>query len=201
VVPIVVGQHPAGAELSAAECGALVEEGAQARADLAKLIEGQQAQQGQTGTTNTTSPQIASYVSGLLTSAQINVFGFVSADAGAPLDVCLPAGTTKLTLFSDPVVLWEGVASFAAFPVTVRIPTSVECGAHTMQATGPGVDQSVQLTVGGACAAPGSGAGGGLLARTGADLGRDVGIAVGLLALGYAVISARRARSASAAGH
>ncbi len=200
VVAILLGGHavlmatPAAAiagALTPEECASLVEEGQQARDDLAKLIEG--ANSGG-GVTTTTTPEIASYVAELAASAAINPFGFVSADAGAPLDLCVPAGTTKITLFSDPIVLWEGVATTDAYPVTVEIPSGLECGAHRIQATGVAVDQSVEFTVSEGCAevkgvtiVPG-------LPRTGAAVGGTVATAVGLIALGLAAVRARRSR-------
>jgi len=178
--------------LTQSECESLVEEGKQAREDLAKLIESQ-GQNG--GTTQTTSEAVGSYVNQLLESSQINEFGFVSADAGAPLDVCLPAGTTKLTMFSEPVVLWEGSATTGIQPVTVTIPADAECGTHTLEATGPSVDESTDFTVGGSCEE--AGAGGGALPRTGAAIGSALALALGLIAVGYAAIRSRRARVGS----
>jgi hypothetical protein len=186
---VVLLAPPASAELSPQECAALVAEGEQAREDLAKLIESQ----GPGGdTTETTSEAIGSYVEGLLESAAINAFGFVSADAGAPLDLCLPKGTDTLTMFcdGDPIVLWEGNATFDAFPVTVQIPADAGCcGTQEMVATGPGVNERVSFTVAGECAVAGSS-----IPRTGAEIGGLLAIGLGCLAIGYAAIRGRRAR-------
>ena len=191
---VVAFAPPASAELTTEECQALVEEGEQAREDLAKLIESQGSGAGDT--TSTTSAEIGTYVQELLESAAINVLGFVSADAGAPLDVCLPKGTTTLTMFSDPVVLWEGLATTDFYPVTVVIPADAECGTHDMTATG-GETTTVQFTVGGDCVDPDSG---GALPRTGAEIGMTVGIGVALLAVGWAVLRGRRRHTISNTG-
>ena len=191
LAPSAQARPSTGRALSPDECADLVEEGAEARLDLAKLIEGQADAQGSTGTTDTTTPEIASYVAELLESASINVFGFVSADAGAPLDLCLPEGASAVTMFSTPVVLWQGLATADAYPVTVTVPADTACGTHTLQATGAGVDQSVEFVVEGACASD-SGASGLALPRTGAEIVRAVAIALSLIAIGYAVVSARR---------
>jgi LPXTG-motif cell wall-anchored protein len=183
---------PSAGALTAEECAEVVAEGKQAREDLAKLIESQDPD-----STATTSAEIGTYVEELLESAAINQFGFVSADAGAPLELCVPKGTTKLTLFSDPVVLWEGLATTDAFPVTVTIPTSVDCGTHELVATGPGVEQTVETTVGGTCADPDSD--GGALPRTGAEIGTTLGIGVALVAVGWSVLRGRRRQHRSSA--
>jgi hypothetical protein len=191
---------PAGA-LTTAECEKLVAEGKQARDDLAALIE---AVSKAPATTNTTSAETGSYVADLLVKSQINEFGFVSADGGAPLELCLPEGTTKLVLFSDPIVLYDGPPSVAAQPLTVTIPTGLACGTHTLTASGArdGVDfsESSTFTIAGTCVTPASAGGGGPVGNlpfTGADVGRLVGVALALIALGYAVV--RGARRSSAA--
>jgi len=196
LVALVVGSIPSAgarmtraATLTQAQCAALVAEGAQARDDLAKLLESQ----GSGGATATTTPEIASYVAGLLRSASTNIFGFVSAGAGQPLDVCLPKGSTRFTLFSTPVVLWEGLATTDPYPVTVIIPGGTTCGTHTFQATGEGVDQSVQSEVTGACSTRTTGP----LPRTGVEIGRYLAVALALIAVGYAVVTARRTRRVS----
>lgn len=180
---------PAGA-LSESECEALVEEGRQARDDLATLLEAVSD-----GSTGTTSEDTGSYVADLLTSAAINEFGFVSADAGAPLELCVPEGTTRLTMFSDPIVLWEGLATSKASPISVVIPAGVSCGLHELAATGNGVDQRVSFEVKGACVAAGSASpsiAGIPLPRTGAEIGRTVAVALGLVAVGTVVVRGRR---------
>ena len=179
VALVVIDAQPAAA-MTPEECAALVAEGQQAREDLAKLIDSQG-----TGSTDTTSPELASYLEELLDSAAINEFGFVSADAGAPLELCVPEGTDTVTLFSDPVVLWTGLATTPAYPITVEIPAGIECGTHTIEATGAGVSESVETQVAGACVT--TGAGGTDLPRTGADIGRLVGAGVALIAVGWAV--------------
>jgi LPXTG-motif cell wall-anchored protein len=197
---VLVGQVAVTAQVAGAltgdECADVVAEGTQARGDLAKLIESTQGGSAG-GVTTTTSPETASYVAALLSSASINQFGFVSADAGAPLELCVPAGTTKLTLFSDPVVVWEGAATTDAYPVTVTIPLGLECGTHRLQATGPAVDQSVEFTVAGSCTSVQgavivrNGLG---LPRTGAEIGTTLAVGIGILAAGLAALRARRAR-------
>jgi len=186
--------QPAAAELSQEECAALVAEGEQARDDLARLIEGQG---GGGGSTTTTSPEIASYLADLLDSAAINQFGFVSADAGSPLDLCLPLGTDTLTLYPEGIVLWTGVATTDPYPVTVEIPADAECGAHELVATGPGVSETVDFVVAGTCVAGNSVSGGTDLPRTGADIGRMVGAGVALIAVGWALYRGRRGRLAT----
>jgi hypothetical protein len=192
-----LGASPAGG-LTPEECEQLVEEGSQAREDLAGLIE---AVTGNTGTTNTTTAEIGAYVADLIATAQINELGFVSADAGAPLEVCVPEGTTKLTMFSEPLVLWEGLATTASYPVSVVIPTSAACGQHTMQATGAGVDKSVAFEVKGACTSAGTEVLGvtlpRVLPRTGTELARLVAIGVALTLAGSAAVRGRRARRAT----
>ena len=180
---------PVGA-LTTEECEALVDEGEQARDDLQTLIE---AVEDDPSAGDTSDPETQSYVADLLESASINELGFVGADAGEPLDVCLPEGTTKLTMFSDPVVLWEGTATTDAYPVSVTIPSNATCGTHTLSATGPGVERSVQFEVAGSCVAA-AGATAGFLPRTGAEIGRIVAIGLALVAIGYSMVRSRRAR-------
>lgn len=200
VVAILLGGHavvigtPAAAltvALTAEQCASLVAEGQQARDDLATLIAGSTSGG---GATTTTTPEIASYVAALVASAAINQFGFVSADGGAPLDLCVPAGTTKITLFSDPIVLWEGLATTAAYPVTVQIPSGLECGTHRIQATGAAVDQSVEFTLSQGCTQVRGVTIARGLPRTGAAIGGTVAVGVGLIALGSAAVRARRSR-------
>lgn len=186
--------------LTSEQCEELVEEGAQARADLQKLIE---ATADTPGGADTSDPAVATYVAELVQSASINAFGFVSGGAGQDLDLCLPEGTDTLTMFSEPVVLWQGLASSDAFPVTVTIPADTECGEHELRATGDGVDERVTFEVGGDCVtatsalgATTSGGGGGLLPRTGAEIARVVTLALALIALGYSMVRSRRARIA-----
>lgn len=179
---------------SSSDCGALVAEATQAKADLAKLIASQQ----NGGATATTTPEIASYVASVIASASINAFGFVSADAGAPLELCVPAGTTALTMYSTPVVLWTGSASTTNYPVDVVIPAGVDCGTHTLRATGNGVDQSVQFAVNGQCTKVLGVTISNSLSRTGAEIGRALAVALSLLAIGFAVVVAGRSRASRA---
>jgi hypothetical protein len=202
VLSVATALAPSAGALTEAECDTVVAEGKQARDDLAKLIE---AVANNPATTNTTSAETGSYVADLLVKAQINEFGFVSADAGAPLELCLPEGTTKLLLFSDPVVLYNGPPASAAQPLTVTIPAGLACGTHTLTASGArnGAEfsESSTFNVAGSCATPASVSGGGIrgaLPFTGAELGRLVGVSLALIALGYAAVrGARRSRATS----
>ena len=87
-------------------------------------------------------------------------------------------------------------ATTDAYPVTVTIPADAECGEHTMQATGPGVDESTEFTVAGDCVEPGS-TGGSDLPRTGVEIGGALAIGLGLIAIGYAAVRGRRGRTAA----
>lgn len=181
------------AALTPEECEALVAEGIEAREDLAALIEARN----ESGSTATTSEAVGAYVNDLLAKAAINLFGFVSADAGAPLELCLPQGTTTLTMFSEPVVLFQGLVTKKFEPVTVQIPAGTSCGQHTLRATGQGVDQSVTFDVKGACGGTSPDILGVPLPRTGAELARLAAIGVGLTIVGAVVLRGRRAWQAT----
>lgn len=183
---------PAGA-LTAQECRALVEEGRQAREDLQKLIE---AAADDPSLGNTDDPDIASYVADLIASTQINEFGFVDVNAGEVLELCLPEGTERLTLYSHPIVLWEGLATHDAYPVAVVVPAGIECGDHELRATGDGVDQAVSITIDTNCQVDDATVLGETvsraLPRTGAALGQWVAVGLALVVLGYSIVRSRR---------
>lgn len=180
---------PAAHALTPEECESLVAEGVQARADLQKLID-RVSEDPSVG--NTSDPDTASYVAELIATAGINEFGFASASADAPLDICLPEGTTQVTLASDPVVVWTGPPASANQPVTIEIPAGIECGTHTLRATGDGVDQSVSFVIGGKCTEVKGSTTSSFLPRTGADIGRLVGLGVALIAVGFSISRRRR---------
>lgn len=180
---------PAANALTDEECASLVAEGSQARTDLQKLIDRVSADP---SAGDTSDPDTASYVAELIASAGINEFGFVEASAGAPLDICLPEGTTQVTLASDPVVVWTGPPASADQPVTIQIPASIECGSHTLRATGAGVDKSTSFEVGGSCTKVAGSTVSSFLPRTGAEVGRLVGVGVALIAIGFSISRRRR---------
>jgi hypothetical protein len=178
------------AALTQEECQELIEEGEEAREDLQNLIE--KAAEDPSLADGADDPETASYLTELIASTQINEFGFVDAVPGEPLELCLPKGTTQLTLFSDPIVLWEGLATTDAFPVTVTIPVGLDCGDHELRATGDGVDQRATVNIDENCT---TAAGvGGVLPRTGAEIGQWVAVALALIAIGYSIVRSRRAR-------
>ncbi len=188
IATLVTFSSPAQA-LTAEECAQLVDEGVQARADLQKLIA---AVADDPSVGSTSDPDTASYVADLIAKSSINVFGFVSASAGSPLELCLPEGTTALTMFSDPVVLWTGPPATAAQPVTVVIPTGTECGEHDLVATGEGAEQRATFTVAGSCTEVLAETVSGALPRTGAEIGRIAALGLALVVIGFSITRRRR---------
>jgi LPXTG-motif cell wall-anchored protein len=189
--------------LTVEECAELIEKGELARDDLAKLLEAVEedpsiAEGGGDGGDG--GFDVGAYVEQLTEDAAINIFGFVPpVVAGAPLDVCLPGGTTTLVL-DGTIVLWEGLATTDPFPVTVLIPGGIECSEHTMTAigtdpeTGEPFERTVTFLVVGDCSTGGPGTP--PLPVTGAQAGKMAIIAIGLVVLGGAALFGSRRRSA-----
>jgi len=194
--------QPAGAALTVEQCAELIEEGELARDDLAKLLEAVEedpsiAEGGDgDGGDGDGGFDIGQYIADLTSSAAINIFGFVPpVVAGAPLDVCLPGGTTTLVL-DGTLVLWEGLCTTDPCPVTVLIPSGIECTEHTMTAigtdpeTGEPFERTVTFLVTGDCGSSGT-----PLPVTGAQAGKLLIIATGLLVLGGAALYGSRRRA------
>lgn len=200
--------QPANAALTVEQCTELIEEGELARDDLAKLLEAVEDDPSllddsgddggdDGGDDDGEGFDVGQYVADLTASAAINIFGFVPpVVAGAPLDVCLPGGTTTLVL-DGTLVLWEGLCTTDPCPVTVLIPSGIECTEHTMTAigtdpeTGEPFERTVTFLVTGDCGTTGTTP----LPVTGAQAGKLLILATGLLVLGGAAIYGSRRRA------
>ena len=196
--------QPASAALTEDQCAELIEKGELARDDLAALLEAVAEDPSIAEPSDSDDPDafdIGAYLEELNADAAINIFGFVPpVIAGAPLDVCLPGGTTTLVL-DGTLVLWEGNCTSDICPVTVLIPAGIACTEHTMTAigtdpeTGEPFERTVTFLVAGDCS---NGSTGTPLPVTGAQAGKMLIIAVGLVVLGGAALYGSRRRSITA---
>lgn len=200
---------PASAALTVDECKSLIEEGELARDDLAKLLAAVEENPDLLGGDDTSGGDggdggdtfdVGAYVEELTASAAINIFGFVPpVIAGAPLDLCLPEGTTALYL-DGTLVLWTGLANTDPFPLTVLIPAGIGCSEHTLTAkgtdpeTGQPFERTVTFLVAGDCGSSGT-----TLPVTGAQAGKLLIVAVGLIVLGGAALVGTRRRTSTVA--
>lgn len=123
--------------------------------------------------------------SGAVTSAPTTVTP--GQTSNCVIDDVGAGSSVTATFFSDPVVVFQGEATGAAFGFGFATPNNAALGAHELEVTyqlanGDTVTRTVDYRVVSSS-----------LARTGSDIGPMVGIGGGLVAIGFAAaLTARR---------
>lgn len=126
--------------------------------------------------------------------------GAVATAAGDEATITLPGyavgSTLTVTIFSDPVVIYDGPVTSDPQVITFTVPDGFEPGTHRIEAVGVNADDETLVTD-----CPEFQVLGSTLPRTGSDPGVLVGAGAALFVLGSAVLyGTRRRRNATVAG-